>query len=85
MTSKHLNYHDHTDSILLGYQIGSGEIKGRTLTVTGSGDTVRFAIEGIDGYVDLPLGNFAALAAEWLLELQLNRDLDAAELRAGTQ
>lgn len=63
-----LEYHEHTDTILLGSVIGTGKYEGLDLTVIGSGNIVRFELQGIDGYVDLHLGEYAAAAALWLLE-----------------
>jgi len=65
-TLKGLTYVDHTDSILIGYQIGSADTEHGKLTVTASGDTVRFSLDGADGYVDLKLDNFASAALAWL-------------------
>ena len=65
-TLKELEYHRHTDSLLMGPVIGTGETFHGRLTVQGSGGTVRFTLEGVDGYVDLPLGSFAAAAVTWL-------------------
>ncbi len=62
-----LEFHEHTDTLLMGAVIGTGQYEGLNLTVTGSGNLVRFEIQGVDGYVDLHLGEFAYEAAKWLL------------------
>jgi len=68
-TLKELDYVPETKSIILGYSVGSAELpSGRKLTVVASGNTVRFAVEGIDGHVDLKLNGYAANAATWLEE-----------------
>lgn len=67
-THKELEYSENTDSILLGYDLGSAETDHGVLHVRGSGKLVRFTLEGVDGYVDLDISNFAAGAYEWLAE-----------------
>lgn len=62
-----LEYHEHTDSILLGYTLGSAETEHGKLTLTGSGKLVRFALDGRDGYVELDLTPFAESALAWLV------------------
>ena len=66
MTSKDLVYAETSNTILLGYEIGTGEYEGRKLSIVASGNLVRFSLDGIDGHVDLPLNRFAGLACEWL-------------------
>lgn len=68
-TLKELEYTEKTDTILLGYSIGSAVLEdGKTLTIIASGPTVRFAIDGLEGYVDLNLTSYAGNAVEWLRE-----------------
>lgn len=66
-TLKELDYHEHDDTILLGYSIASAETEHGTLNVVASGDTVRFTVDGRDGYVDLNIGPFASAALAWLV------------------
>lgn len=61
-----LDCHAETDSIIIGYQIGSAETEHGTLTVLGSGKKIRFTLGGHDGYVDLDLSEAAGAAHEWL-------------------
>lgn len=59
-----LTHVPHTDTIILGYVIGHAELPhGRKMDVIGSGKTLRFTIDGIDGYVDLDLNPIAKQAA----------------------
>jgi hypothetical protein len=59
-----LDHVKHTDSIVLGYEVGTTKLPhDRTMRVVASGKTVRFTIEGIDGYVDLDLNPIAKRAA----------------------
>lgn len=59
----------HTDSIVLGYHIGHADLPhGRRMNVTAAGETVRFTIVGIDGYVDVDLSEIAHASAVLLTE-----------------
>ena len=59
-----LRHVPHTDSIVLGYEIGSAELPhDRKMRVIAAGKTVRFTVDGIDGYVDLNLNEIAKQAA----------------------
>lgn len=59
-----LKHVSHTDSIVLGYEIGSAKLPhDRKMRVVASGQIVRFTIDGIDGYVDLNLNEIAHEAA----------------------
>lgn len=61
-----LHYNDKTDSILLGYSIGSADTQYGKLQLVASGKTVRFTLEAHDGYVDLDLSGFATDALRML-------------------
>jgi hypothetical protein len=67
-TLKELDYHEHTDTILIGPELASATTEHGRLSIVASGGIVRFALEGVDGYVDLPLNDFAAAALDWLKE-----------------
>ena len=69
-TLKELDYHEHTDTILIGYPLGTAETEHGKLTVQGSGKLVRFSLDGVDGQVDLDLSNFASAALAWLTREQ---------------
>jgi hypothetical protein len=59
-----LKHVSHTDSIVLGYNIGSAKLPhGRKMNVIAAGKTVRFTIDGIDGYVDIDLSEIARASA----------------------
>lgn len=66
-TLKELDYHERTDTIMLGYTIGSAVTEHGRLVVTGSGRKVRFDVEGLEGYVELDLTRYAESALEWLV------------------
>lgn len=66
MEASGLTYHERTDSIILGYEIGSAETEHGTLHVVGSGRTIRFTLDGAEGYVDLDFSDRANAAYEWL-------------------
>jgi hypothetical protein len=70
--SEYLVHEPTNNSILIGYLIGSGEHQGRRLDVVGSGDTIRFSLQGIDGHVDLNLTVFAEAACEMLVGKEAN-------------
>lgn len=62
-----LEHEPESHDILLGYSIGSAELKdGSKLTVVGSGKTVRFTVSGSSGHVDLDLSGVAAKAVALL-------------------
>lgn len=65
-TLKELDYQEHTDTILFGSSLGSVATEHGALSIAAGGGTVRFTLEGIDGYVDLDLQNFASAALAWL-------------------
>jgi len=61
-----LTHAKKTETILLGYMIGSAETDLGKLQVIGCGSTVRFNLEGREGHVDLDLGPVASLAFDLL-------------------
>jgi len=61
-----LTHAEKTDSILLGYTLGSAGTTHGRMDVIGSGRTVRFILEGAEGHVDLDLSPVAALALDLL-------------------
>lgn len=59
-----LTHVPHTNTILLGYEIGSADLShDRKMRVLASGKTIRFMIDGIDGYVDADINQLATQAA----------------------
>ena len=67
--STELRYSPHTNTILLGYEIGSAKLPHqRIMRVVVMGKTIRFHIDGIDGYVDLNLNELAHQAATLLTQ-----------------
>jgi hypothetical protein len=67
-TTKSMTYVEHTDSIVIGYEIGSADTAHGRLGIVAAGKTVRFSLDGVDGYVDLDLTEFATDALKWLGE-----------------
>lgn len=65
-TLKELDYVERSETILIGYEIGSAETEHGRLSVVASGNTVRFMLNGVDGHVDLKINNFAGAALAWL-------------------
>lgn len=61
-----LRHSKKTDNILIGYSIGSADMPDGKLHVIGSGSTIRFTVDGHDGYVDLNLKDLAGRAYELL-------------------
>lgn len=57
---------EKTESILIGYDIGSAQTPHGELRIVASGRKVRFSLEGSYGHVDLDLTNFADAAYAWL-------------------
>lgn len=69
LMSVELDHVAHTDSILLGYEIASAKLPhDRKMRIVASGNTVRFTIDGIEGYVDMNLNEIAHKAATLLTE-----------------
>lgn len=64
--SGYLSFNRETRSILIGALIGSAETEDGRLSVIGSGDRVRFTLDGHEGFVDLSLGSFAQEALQYL-------------------
>lgn len=61
-----LEHSPRTDTILLGYNVGSfdnGELSGH---VSASGKTVRVTVNGVDGYVDINIQSAVDKAVELL-------------------
>lgn len=59
-----LDHSPKTDSILLGYRIGSAALPhDRELQIDAAGRKLRFSVTGVDGYVDVDISELAALAA----------------------
>lgn len=62
-----LTHSRKTDSLLIGYSIGSAELPhGRKLEIIGSGRVLRFTVTGCEGYVDADLTPLAEYAATLL-------------------
>lgn len=62
-----LEFVEKTDTILIGYAIAHADLpQGRKMNLIASGNTVRFTVEGVDGYVDLHLDDIAEQAAQLL-------------------
>ena len=68
-----LEYHPRTTNILLGIVIGSADTEHGRLTVVGSGRTLRFAVEGHPGYIDVDMRGMATLAVR-IIAGDLNPD-----------
>lgn len=82
-----LTHEPDPTTILLGYELGTAELPhDRTLSIVGSGSTLRFSVSGIRGHVDLDLSELAARAALILTEPRpklwnqsFGSDLDACD------
>jgi hypothetical protein len=63
-----LIYEPDSKTILLGMNIGHADTPEGRMDVIGSGNTVRFILEGSSGHVDLDLKGIANFAYELLTE-----------------
>ena len=65
-TLKELDYVETTETLLAGFRLGEAKTAHGDLTVVGAGATIRFTLEGHDGYVELNLNRYADAAVAWL-------------------
>ncbi len=61
-----LEHVEKSNTILLGYEIGSAETEKGKLHVVASGKTVRFRLDGVEGHVDVNLTGLAQEAYDLL-------------------
>ena len=62
-----LEHVEKSNTILLGYEIGSAETEKGKLHVVASGKTVRFRLDGVEGHVDVDLKEVAQEAYDLLI------------------